>query len=321
MKGSYIVKVHNRRVTYTVEIERNITIICGDSGTGKTTLINSLIFYEELGEKSGVTIESVRPCRVLRGNEWYEKLQKISGSIIFIDEGNEFVETKEFAVAIRNTDNYYVIVSRESLYQLPYSVNSVLQLKRTGSRFKHTYNRTYPMYDKVPRFGENKLVFDLFITEDTNAGNQMFSLIATKRGIDCISAGGKNRILSAVKENCNRKSLVIADGAAFGSNMAAVYQYLLLHEDSMLLYLPESFEWLVLSALFSNNPEIKSILTNPADHIDCQEHISWEQYFTYLLRQTTRGTPAEYNKSRLKEYYFGEDKVEKIEKIIEQGME
>ena len=32
-------------------------------------------------------------------------------------------------------------------------------------------------------------------------------------------------------------------------------------------------------------------------------------------------TPAEYNKSRLKEYYLGEDKVEKIEKTIERGME
>ena len=37
------------------------------------------------------------------------------------------------------TDNYYVLITRENLYQLPYSVNSVLKLKTTASRFKTTY--------------------------------------------------------------------------------------------------------------------------------------------------------------------------------------
>ena len=65
MKGKYTIKIHNKRVTYTVDLERNITVICGDSATGKTTLINSISFYEELGEKSGVTIESDKECHVL----------------------------------------------------------------------------------------------------------------------------------------------------------------------------------------------------------------------------------------------------------------
>ena len=66
MKGSYTVKVHNKRVSFTIELERNITIISGNSATGKTTLVNSILFYEELGVKSGVSIESDKECRVLR---------------------------------------------------------------------------------------------------------------------------------------------------------------------------------------------------------------------------------------------------------------
>ncbi len=147
MKGSYTVKVHNKRVSFTIELERNITIISGNSATGKTTLVNSILFYEELGVKSGVSIESDKECRVLRGKNWYSDLQNISDSFVFIDEGNEFIVSKEFAAAIQNTDNYYVFVTRENLHQLPYSVNSILQLKKTTSRFKHTYNRTYPVYD------------------------------------------------------------------------------------------------------------------------------------------------------------------------------
>ena len=58
MKGSYTIKVYNHRVTFTLEIERNITVITGNSATGKTTLIDSISAYEELGSKSGVSIES-----------------------------------------------------------------------------------------------------------------------------------------------------------------------------------------------------------------------------------------------------------------------
>ena len=48
-------------------------------------------------------------------------------SIVFIDEGNEFVKTKDFARAIQQTDNYYVIVTREGLPALPYSVKKCME--------------------------------------------------------------------------------------------------------------------------------------------------------------------------------------------------
>ncbi len=38
MKGKYHVVVQNNRLRYEFDIKRNITIIRGDSATGKTTL-------------------------------------------------------------------------------------------------------------------------------------------------------------------------------------------------------------------------------------------------------------------------------------------
>lgn len=149
MKGSYIIKVHNHRVTFTLEIERNITVICGNSATGKTTLIDSIAAYEEYGDKSGVVIDSLKECRALHGRNWYDDLLTITDSFVFIDEGNSFISSEEFAAAIKGTDNYYIFVTRENLYQLPYSVDSVLELHKTTSRFKHTYNRTFPKYDRI----------------------------------------------------------------------------------------------------------------------------------------------------------------------------
>ena len=90
MKGSYTIRIHNRRVTFTIELQRNLTIISGDSATGKTTIVNCVSFYEELGAQSGVTIETPKPCVALRGKDWEDKLIKTSNSFVFVDEGNHF---------------------------------------------------------------------------------------------------------------------------------------------------------------------------------------------------------------------------------------
>lgn len=45
MKGKHHVIVKNRSLHYEFDIKRNITIIQGDSGTGKTTLGKIFIIY------------------------------------------------------------------------------------------------------------------------------------------------------------------------------------------------------------------------------------------------------------------------------------
>lgn len=39
MKGNYHIVVQNNRLRYELDVKRNITLICGDSATGKTTLL------------------------------------------------------------------------------------------------------------------------------------------------------------------------------------------------------------------------------------------------------------------------------------------
>ena len=38
--------------------------------------------------------------------------------MIFIDEGAHYLASREFAAAIQQTDNYYVIFNRENLHEL-----------------------------------------------------------------------------------------------------------------------------------------------------------------------------------------------------------
>ena len=149
MKGKHKIEVRSKRIVFTIELERNITILRGDSATGKTTLVEMLSAYENYGRKSGITIVCDKTCRVLSGALWEAQLKDIQDAIVFVDEGSTFVSSLDFARAIQKTDNYYVLVTREDLSTLPYSVNAILELKKTTSRFKRTYNKAYPIYDSL----------------------------------------------------------------------------------------------------------------------------------------------------------------------------
>lgn len=131
MTGKYDIVVQNRRLQYKFTIERNITVLRGDSATGKTTLINMIASYQQNGEASGITINCEKTCTVLTGLRWQENLALIHDSIVFIDEGDKFVLSEDFARAVKNSDNYYVIATRAPLTNLPYSVDEIYGIRNS----------------------------------------------------------------------------------------------------------------------------------------------------------------------------------------------
>lgn len=84
------------------------------------------------------------------------------------------------------------------------------------------------------------------ITEDSNAGYEFFEEAGKKRGILCESAGGKTKIFDKIKE-CREETCVVADGAAIGPEMSNLY-HLTMQRKNIKLFLPESFEWLILKS-------------------------------------------------------------------------
>ena len=225
MKGKHKIEVRSKRIVFTIELERNITILRGDSATGKTTLIKMLSDYETYGRKSGVTVVCDKTCRVLAGVYWETQLNTIRDSIVFVDEGSTFVSSLDFVRAFKRTDNYYVLVTRENLSTLPYSVNAILELKKTTSKFQCTYNKAYPIYDSLSASNVNLENIEKLLTEDANSGYQLFTKIGEKYGVVCISAEGKDNIKQKIFPMKSEKVLVIADGAAFGPQMNDIYAY------------------------------------------------------------------------------------------------
>lgn len=207
MKGKYHIVIQNKRLRYELNIRRNITIIRGDSATGKTTLINLLEQAVSLGESSGVEVLCERPCRTLGGNDWNIVLPNIHEHIIFLDEEKKFVKSQEFAAAVKDSDNYFVIITREDLPNLPYSVEEIYGIHISGKYhdLKRTYNELYHIYSTEEMTGkqEPKTV----VVEDSNSGFEFFYGICSEKGIDCISAGGKSNL----KNVMNRLGKVVQD--------------------------------------------------------------------------------------------------------------
>ena len=312
MKGTYTIRVRSNRIVFSLEIQRNITIIRGDSATGKTTFIEMLQNYERLGKQSGVTVQSEKECHVLTDFDWEDRLPRIRNSIVFVDEGNKFVTSSAFAKAITGSDNYYVLVTRENLYQLPYSVDAVLKLKTTTSKFNKTYVKSYPHYEYLESPTNQLQRIDSILTEDSNSGHEMFTEIARRYEMECESADGKSNIMRKLMQAGASRVLVVADGAAFGAEMEKVYSFHKLYPERVTLYLPESFEWLILKSGILGERTPDDILANPSQFIDSCAYFSWEQFFTQLLRELTNGTYMQYNKHHLNAFYLQSSNVEKI---------
>lgn len=304
MKGIHKVVVGTKYLKYEFELRRNLTIIRGDSATGKTTLVDMIRTHMNDGESGPVTLNCDKGCYVVEGNLWKGQLNNIQDSIVFIDEGNEFVKTKDFARAIQQTDNYYVIVTREGLPALPYSVEEVYGIRTSGKygTLKQSYHSFYRIY---PDSTTEKIKPEKILTEDSNSGYQFFEAVCSEHQMRCDTANGKSNVFSYLKAHKDEKILVIADGAAFGPEMDRVLQ-LVQTRENLVLYLPESFEWLILSSGILKDAEIVQILRTPSNYIDSKEYFSWERYFTKLLTEKTAGTYLNYTKKTLNEGYLND---------------
>ena len=146
MKGKYKVSVENNRLHYEFEIKQNITIIRGNSATGKTILVNMLRQAQKFGASSGIDLICEVPCKILEGENWKLILENAADTIFFIDNGNAFINTEEFAEAVKKSNNYFVLITRENLHNLPESVDEIYGLHCFGK-----YRDTRKMYNQLCR--------------------------------------------------------------------------------------------------------------------------------------------------------------------------
>ncbi len=317
MKGKISFYIKNRQITFKFELERNVTILTGDSGTGKTKLINMVKNYAKEGKSSGIILKCDKPCVVLDDYNWDIILERTNNSIVFVEESTKFLNKHEFAKAIMNTDNYYVLVTREPLSQIPYSIDSIKRIKRNKNKPK-----IEKMYNKVSAKDISHFPYDLVIIEDSKSGFQFFKKAAGEWNVNCETANGKSNILPMLSKCKENRILVIADAAALGSEIQELMRFKLLSKKKIDFFLPESFEWLVLkSAIFNGNSNVNEILKDPIEYIESKEYFSWERFFTHLLVEESKSREKlRYPKSKggLPSGYLTDTNIDSILKAMKE---
>jgi hypothetical protein len=317
MKGLHHITVETERLKYEFDIRRNITVIQGDSATGKTTLIGLLQDYARRGESGGVRIQSNVPCVVYSGDQshWKMLLSDVRNSVVFFDENSEFIASEAFASFIQETDNYYVFITRRNLWALPYSIHEIYGIRTSGKYHfpDQVYHEFYPLYPaREPDQFDNSVVL---LLEDSKSGFQFFQKAAG--GLTCISAEGNSNLSRTLSSlDLSKKTVIIADGAAFG----AFIRNLLLEMEirgNAGLFLPESFEWIILKSGVIRRADVSHILEHPEDYIESDRFFSWERYFTHLLEELTKDDDVlRYQKSRLSDFYTTPQSITKILSVL-----
>ncbi|MCI8639909.1 MAG: translation initiation factor 2 [Coprococcus sp.] len=319
MKGSCHFRVKSKKTVFEFTIRRNITVIKGDSATGKTTLLHMMYEYLRVGRESGYSVSADKNYFVyLRqevGRTWQDTLFPLENMVIFIEENNNFVFSKEFAEFVRVSGNYFVLVNRSPLKMLPYSIHEIYEIITDRKRvdIKESFHQLKELYSNYPVVENNRM--DIVVTEDSNSGNHFFSKLFTRS--DVVSAGGNSKVLSKVQNFQEEDVLIIVDGAAFGAMIESCLEYAATREEQRIsVWMPESFEYLILRSGVVESKELPEIMESPSDYIEAKEYESWERYFTQLLISITSDKKYKYSKRVLDGYYIQDGNLQKIAGIF-----
>ncbi len=149
MTGRHHLEIENKKVKYILDIERKVTVIKGNSGTGKTTLIRMLQGYIAQGNKSGIIVKNDTniPIMVFTATtRWETELAEVKGKLIFIDEAVDYIYSKGFQQEFIKSDNYLVVISRSGRFNhLPYAIDSIYEL-RTEINERVKLTKMYQLY-------------------------------------------------------------------------------------------------------------------------------------------------------------------------------
>lgn len=283
MNGKYILELSTSRIKYSLDIDKRITVIRGQSGSGKT-----LLYRIATGISKGVgsyrSNFSDRIKVLTHNTDIHKFLTEVENCFIFADENIDYIRSEEFAKLIYNSKNYFILITRSSLDKLTYSYDSVYELDTNNNITR-----------LVEKYKDKKINYkpNLVICEDKNSGYEMFSSIFKCK---TLSSEGKDKIYNAIINNKDKDMYVICDGAGFGNCIAKVMTLKPLYNFE--IWLPWSFEYLLLTYPHFNKYCVDEL--NNTHNYANENYKSWERFYTYLIQKILfENYKFNYTKSRL----------------------
>ena len=230
MQGKQHICLQLEKSVFELDLEYKVTMLIGDSGTGKTTVSRSA------DVNHGVLLPLTIPMFDTLSTD--TMLSICADNICYVDEnvitycyapGNHVMFEKLDAI-IRKSTGYFILVARDPVKNITYSYESIYVRTKDNMIFK-----------KYPKFTKDRLKdFDVIVTEDS-AG--MFDIVKTW-GYPTESLHGASNISKALKQlDASKRYLFILDGDACGQYM----NYLNYYNSCIQFWLPPCFEYLLLN--------------------------------------------------------------------------
>lgn len=160
--------IKSRYINYEIEFNRKVTIIQGDSGTGKTKIIETIKELEFNGTASMFTSNGVKVYILERASMWDTSIKNSENTLFIIDEECSWVLSRYFAELVHNSDNYFIIISRDPIKSLNYSYEEIYEMKNSGK-----FNRTVRRYDSYINTNLDKRC-EVVLVEDSNSGLEFY---------------------------------------------------------------------------------------------------------------------------------------------------
>ena len=249
-KPKYTITVKHKKLIYIINISRKLTILQGDSGIGKTSLLKILDEVQTKKER----MEDIYSSNVNSPVDYIvnPKFTPIPDKykIIFIDEDNYLAVNSKELHDLMDEGKYIVIVTRSLYKRESYPISEIYTLhsESINETSVEVGNNTYRLFGRIliPKIKQNK--HDIIIVEDSKSSYNFYREYFQS----CvITASGRSNIINKVNEvigsNEYLKILVIVDGANFGGEIGELVNIALKYPVDILAL--ESFEFLILQAV------------------------------------------------------------------------
>lgn len=110
------------------------------------------------------TLSCDSPCIVLPELNWELNLTAISDTIVFIDEDHPaLVQGQQLSKLMMQSDNCYVIITRDKMPWIPYSYQEIYKIKTSGK-----FHFLEPVYSKMDIFKENEKIIGKTSSDNWN---------------------------------------------------------------------------------------------------------------------------------------------------------
>lgn len=338
MLGIYKISISvDGLIRYEFSINRQFTIICGDSGTGKTVLhdlvqskfeetdnerikiiVNTNSKTEELPEVKYMTAELLsankKSSKYDDGSYKLKWSEKPKNKVIFIDEDYAYLRGIGFAAATNYTDAYYVLLTRDTRVAeyLNNSVWDFIRFKEVGG--KTIVNKAVKMYNEYDGIIRD---YEEVLHEDSTTGKEICAR-ALSEVIE--SVHGNTNIVRSIESRPNSTILMIADGANFSNILSEIIDTSEECLNTIYLLLPESTEYVLLhNKLFSTDSNVIDSINNPSLVCDTTKYISYERMYEDIITVAHINSPnkiPEYEKKKDLEAYKTESFIDTYRAIL-----